>query len=333
MLVKTAFLIAVMVALVMSGCSTGTETQKTPDRAGMEKYGDLYEDGLQEPWQASSAPYAVPSDDTETVAAKAGRSPGAAAEEKKETGRIWKGRFFLREFMPSVAPSLVDAKQVYMGASPRIHRSDMVPPAEVGITRTRVAVRTDTGDPEWLILVDQEADYRMFVVIRWLEIDRALSWVGTEHILLGKLSFGGVTFESDEAFPLHFKLIQDVGYVHLCGRGTATTPEGRTYSLGQDQHFGDFLKGLTAPDQLTREAGAEALGWVAKTDKERDEAVPALVNALKDNAMEVRRNAAASLRRIGDSSAREGLRAALKEEHDEWVRYVIQDALKKLGGT
>ena len=207
-----------------------------------------------------------------------------------------------------------------------------IPENSVGITKTRVAVRSDKEGSEWLTLIDQEADYRMFQVIRWLEIARALSWVGAEHILLGKVSFGGITFESDETFPLHFKLVQDVGYVHLSGRGTVTAPEGRTYSLGQDRYFSDFLKDLTAKDQLTREAAAEALGWVTKTKSERDKAVPTLVNALKDDAMEVRRNAAASLGKIGDSRASEGLRAALYKAVDEWVREVIEDALKKLEG-
>ena len=82
-------------------------------------------------------------------------------------------------------------------------------------------------------------------------------------------------------------------------------------------------------DQLTREGASEALGWLAKTQAEKDKAVPALVKALKDEAMEVRRNAASSLGKIGDLRAQEELRAALQDK-DEWVQDVVADALKKI---
>ena len=75
--------------------------------------------------------------------------------------------------------------------------------------------------------------------------------------------------------------------------------------------------------------GTLTLGWLVKAENERDEAVPALIKALKDDAMEVRRNAAAALGKIGDPRAREGLEAALQDQ-DEWVRQVVADALKKL---
>lgn len=317
----------------MTSCATDTETQTTPDGAGVESYRDLAGDEPEEPWQASSEPFAVPPTDTEITFDSQGigsREPDR--DEDKETERLWKGRFTLKELMPIVDPEVVRAKQIYMCADPRIHRSQMEPSSEGGITKTRVAVRSEKEDSEWLILIDQEPAYRMFQVIRWLEIVRALSWAGAEHILLGTVSFGGFTFDSDPSFPLHFKLVQDVGYVDLCGHGTITTPEGRKYSLEQVKEIGDFVRDLSAEDQLAREVAAEALGWLAKTESEIDKAVPALVDALTDDAMEVRRNAAASLGKIGDPLAREGLRAALQDE-DEWVREVVADALKKVEGT
>lgn len=326
------FFVVVVIALLMTSCAADTETQTTPDRVGVESYRDLSGDEPEEPWQATSAPFAVPPTDTETTPDRPGAGRrGPSGDEMKETGPLWKGRFTLKELMPKVDPELVRAKQIYMCADPRIHRSQMEPSSEGGITKTRVAVRSEKEDSEWLILIDQEPAYRMFQVIRWLEIVRALSWAGAEHILLGSVSFGGFTFESDPSFPLHFKLVQDVGYVHLCGRGTVTTPKGRKYSLEQVTEIGDFVRDLSAEDQLARETAAEALGWLAKTESEIDKAVPALVDALKDDAMEVRRNAAASLGKIGDLRAREGLREALQDE-DEWVREVVADALKKVGG-
>ena len=332
MLKVPTFIVVVGVALFMTSCATDTETLTTPDRAGVESYQDLTRDEIEEPWQATSAPFAVPPTDTETTPDTQGvGSRGPDRDEVKEIERLWKGRFTLKELMPVVSPEMVRAKQAYMCADPRIHRSRMEPSSKGGITKTRVAVRSEKEDSEWLILIDREPAYRMFQVIRWLEIVQALSWAGAEHILLGTVSFAGFTFDSDPSFPLHFKLVQDVGYVHLCGRGTVTAPEGWKYSLEQVREISDFVRDLSAEDQLAREAAAEALGWLAKTKSEIDKAVPALVDALKDDAMEVRRNAAASLGKIGDIRAQEGLRAALQDK-DEWVSEVVVDALKKVEG-
>ena len=182
-------------------------------------------------------------------------------------------------------------------------------------------------------LVAHEPEYRMYQILARgytvPEFIPTLSWAGAEHILLGTISFEGFTFESDTSFPLHFKLVQKKGYVYLCGRGTVTTPKGKKHSLGETKQVSDFVLDLQAQDQLGREAATEALGWLVKAENERDEAVPALIKALKDDAMEVRRNAAAALGKIGDPRAREGLEAALQDQ-DEWVRQVVADALKKL---
>jgi HEAT repeat protein len=156
-----------------------------------------------------------------------------------------------------------------------------------------------------------------------------LSWAGAEHIILDTLSLDDFAFESDPIFPLHFKLVEKVGYVYLCGRGTVTTPEGQKHRLGYLYDVEDLIGALAAKDQMAREASAEGLGWLAKTKNEIDKAVPVLITALKDHAMEVRRNAASSLGKIGDLRARDALKAALEDEN-EWVREVAADALKKL---
>jgi hypothetical protein len=325
------FLVVVLVALFVFSCATDTETQTTPDRAEAHRpiYRDLIKDEPDEPWQGSTERFAPRPTDIDAQADPDALNADLDQSEVKETEAEWRGRFILKELMPVVDPEMLGARQIYMGIDPRIHRSQMDPSLEGGITKTRVGVRSEKEGSEWLILIDKEPAYRMFQVIRWLEIVRALSWAGAEHILLGTVSFGGFTFDSDPSFPLHFKLVQDVGYVHLCGRGTVTTPEGRKYSLGEVQSISDLVLDLAAEDQLTREAAAEALGWLAKTESEIDAAVPGLVKALKDDAMEVRRNASAALGKIGDVRAQEGLKAAL-EDKDEWVREVVADALKKL---
>jgi hypothetical protein len=325
------FLVVFVAALFVTSCATDTDTQTTPDseEAGSQRYRKLSGDQAEEPWQASTDRFAPRPTDIDPQADPGPPDADTDQSEVKKTEAKWRGRFVLKELMPVVDPEMLDARQIYMGIDPRIHRSRMDPSLKGGITKTRVAFRSEKEDSEWVILVDKEPAYRMFVVIRWLEMVPTLSWAGAEHVLLGTVSFGRFTFDSDPSFPLHFKLVNDVGYVYLCGCGTVTTAEGEKHSLGEVQSISDLILDLAAEDQLTREAASEALGWLAKTEGEIDVAVPGLVKALKDDAMEVRRNAAAALGRIGDVRAREGLKAALQDE-DEWVLEVVADALKKL---
>ncbi|MDY6839327.1 MAG: HEAT repeat domain-containing protein [Thermodesulfobacteriota bacterium] len=239
--------------------------------------------------------------------------------------------FVIKEWVPVVDSAMQGVRQVYMCADPRVHGSDLVPYGKGGVTNTRVAIRSEKKGSEWLILDDQEASYRMYQIIRRDRFLSLLNWAGAEHILLGNVFFGGVTFDSDPSFPLHFKLVQDVGYVHLCGRGTVVMPGGKKHALGYDDRASDFIGALKAKDQLKREAASEALGWLAKTKDEKERAALALMEAMKDGAMEVRRNAAASLGKIGDPRGREALQAVLEDE-DEWVREVAADSLKRLDG-
>jgi hypothetical protein len=250
-----------------------------------------------------------------------------------ETAPVEPARFTIREFMPVVAPEMLDVRQMYVGAHDRIHASDLIPGKKGGITRTRMAVRSSGKASTSLTLVDTEPSYRAYQILsRGLMVPSfvpTLSWAGAEHILLGTVTLGGYTFESDPSFPLHFKLVRDVGYVYLCGRGTVTTKKGGKHTLGQNQELLRFIDDLKAEEQLSREAAAESLGWLAVTREDIDQALPALLSALKDDAMEVRRNAAAALGRIGDPRAQEGLSAAAQDE-DEWVREVIVDALNRI---
>jgi HEAT repeat protein len=84
---------------------------------------------------------------------------------------------------------------------------------------------------------------------------------------------------------------------------------------------------LKSDDQLDREGAAQALGWLTKTKEDKDKAVPALIGALTDGAMEVRRDSAESLGRIGDSRAREMLEKVAKDDKDAQVGPVAEESL------
>jgi hypothetical protein len=246
---------------------------------------------------------------------------------EKESPSAQPGRFVVGELMPVVDPDMLDISKVYMCDIPRVHRSLIEPTWRGGRTETRVGIRAEKKGSAWILLQDDEAAYRMFQIFRIGKAVPILNWAGAEHIILETVTLDGFVFQSDPSFPLHFKLVQDVGYVHLCGRGTVTTPEGISHTL--DYGMDDALSDIVSNDQLAREAGSEALGWLAKTPSERDKAVTALIKALQGEAMEVRRNAASSLGKLKDLRAREPLKKALEDEN-EWVRTVVADALEGL---
>ena len=254
----------------------------------------------------------------------------AAVVAQREARPEWQGRFVIRELMPVVAPKMLDAIQSFVCLETDVRSSELLPTERGGVTQSRAIIREVKPGSALVRVTGEDPAYRIYQIIeRFGVMTRILSWAGTEHIFSGAISFGGYTFEGDPSFPLHFKYVQDVGYVHLCGRGTVTTPEGLKHSIGGAKRLDDFIGEIMAEDQLTREGASEALGWLAKTQAEKDKAVPALVKALKDEAMEVRRNAASSLGKIGDLRAQEALKTALQDK-DEWVQQVVADALKKI---
>lgn len=154
-------------------------------------------------------------------------------------------------------------------------------------------------------------------------------YAGAEHVLHGKITLEGYTFESDPRYPLTFKLIRDVGYAYLCGRGTVTDQAGTSHRLGYEDTVDTWLPRLTSEDQLDREGAAQALGRLATTDQDKDKVVPALIEALKDEAMQVRRNAAESLGLLKDQRAVEPLREALFDT-SKWVTEVVAEALEQI---
>ncbi len=246
-----------------------------------------------------------------------------------DVGGFSKKRFVITELQPVIDPQMERVEQVYMCAEARIRQFEMEPSPKGGITKTRVAVRPAEKGSVHLKLDASEPGYRLYQVFTRGLIQRALSWAGAEHVLIGPVSFAGYHFQGDPAFPLHFKLVPHVGYVHLCGRGTVETPNGTEYKLESGESIYDLLSNLTSIDQLAREAACTALGYVVFTSADRDKVVPALVALLKDDAMEVRRNAAEALGRLGDPKASEALKAALKDE-DDWVREVVGHALEQV---
>ncbi len=89
-----------------------------------------------------------------------------------------------------------------------------------------------------------------------------------------------------------------------------------------------WLPLLHSGNQLDREGASQALGWLAKSDSDRNSAVPALIKALEDESMEVRRNASEALGRIGDPRALEPLNEMLEQSEHSWAVQVAKESIE-----
>jgi len=136
----------------------------------------------------------------------------------------------------------------------------------------------------------------------------------------------GQLFESDANYPLTFKLDRDRGFVYLCGRGIVTLENGNKIKLGYGQKVEDWLSLLKDTDKLKRQGAAQAVGWLAQMPEEKAKTIPLLIVLLNDTVMEVRRDSAEALGKIGDISTRKALDTALKD-NNEWVRKVADESL------
>jgi len=158
-----------------------------------------------------------------------------------------------------------------------------------------------------------------------------LAWSpGAVHQYSDTVRTASYTFNSDSDYPLTFKVVKGKGYAYLCGRGTVKNKTGKIIRLGYGDTTATWLKLLASGDVFAREAATQALGFLAKTSKERDLVVPSLVKALEDPARDVRRNAAEALGRLADPSATDALTSHTLEsvEKDQWVRKVAEESLR-----
>jgi HEAT repeat protein len=160
-----------------------------------------------------------------------------------------------------------------------------------------------------------------------ISYDPIWAYAGAEHLYDGKLVNYERQFDSDPTYPLAFKLVKDIGYVYLYGRGTVTTQDGQSVSLGANDSVETWLPKLSSTVQLQREAATQALGWLAKSEAEKEKAVTALLQALNDPAMPVRRDAAEALGKLGMAQAATPLFERLADP-DGWVADVAAEALQ-----
>ncbi|MFW6114124.1 MAG: HEAT repeat domain-containing protein [bacterium] len=163
-----------------------------------------------------------------------------------------------------------------------------------------------------------------------------LDWFnGAEHQLEGTLQLNGYTFVSDPNYPLTFKVVQGKGYVCICGRGKVVRPGGEPVQVGAGETVSMWIARIASPDVLTREAAAEALGWLARQEQSaKKQAIEALSASLKDTSFEVRRNAIESLVRLGAASELSAIeKAPGREPDDAWMEAIKTWARQELSGS
>ena len=54
---------------------------------------------------------------------------------------------------------------------------------------------------------------------------------GVTHTWIGKCKYEGYVFDSDSSKPLVFRVDKDNGYTYVGGKGTVTTPDGKSTTL------------------------------------------------------------------------------------------------------
>lgn len=168
----------------------------------------------------------------------------------------------------------------------------------------------------------------------------ALNSKGAVFLIFGEAALFGVRISAEPNYPFTLKVVEmsqrDANGArlcvarYLCGRGTVTTKSGESVQLGKDDSVDKWLPQLSSNDPFNREAASQALGWLGQSETEKYKAVSGLINALDDKTMEVRRNAAESLGRIGDGRAVQPLNLLLTREQSEWVRSVARESLERI---
>jgi HEAT repeats len=163
---------------------------------------------------------------------------------------------------------------------------------------------------------------------------------GAVFLVRGGAKLFGARISSDESYPLTIKVVQvdppDASGArlciarYLCGHGTIKTKTRETVELGKEDTVATWLPQLKSKDPFNREAASQALGWLTHSELEKDKAVPALIDALNDETMEIRRNAAESLGRIGDVRALKPLDILLTKERSEWIKRVGKESVDKI---
>ena len=54
---------------------------------------------------------------------------------------------------------------------------------------------------------------------------------GVTHTWIGRVSYNGYVFDSDQKQPLSFRVDKDHGYSYVGGKGTVTAPDGKSTTL------------------------------------------------------------------------------------------------------
>ena len=191
----------------------------------------------------------------------------------------------------------------------------------------RLLVRPSSTDFNSLILSTSGAGYQSrYIVNQRGEIICDFFCQGSEYIFKGKIYMWGHIFDSDPNYPLTFKLVKNTGFVYLCGRGIVTFEDGSKVRLGYGQKIDDWIAALKDPDELKRQGAVQAIGWLAESIEERYKSIQLLIVLLNDPVMEVRRNSAEVLGKIGNKSAKESLNVAVRDTN-KWVRDVADESL------
>jgi hypothetical protein len=155
---------------------------------------------------------------------------------------------------------------------------------------------------------------------------------GAVHIFPGKVAINQYEFQGEKDYPLCFKVVKGLGYVHLCGKGTVAAKGQQPRQLGDKDSIAYWVKRSTSEDVFVREGCAQALGYLAlrASVQDKGQARQALASLLSDRSYEVRRNAIEGIVRIaaaGEVVPR--LKEIAESDENDWVKACAKWALSQ----
>lgn len=153
----------------------------------------------------------------------------------------------------------------------------------------------------------------------------------SEYVLKGPIVVAeGTVVLADERFPPLFRITDQGNVVWVAGSATWKAPDGHIRQTTPAVSEGECLGLLASPAELDRQEGCYSLPFVAKAKGPNKDVLDALVTALGDKGEHVRRTAAESLTRLGDSSVVDALKRCAEQDASGWCREVAQEGIKKI---
>jgi len=157
--------------------------------------------------------------------------------------------------------------------------------------------------------------------------------VGAENVFVGRVNFAQYDFWPDVSYPLSFIFVTN-GFFYLSGKGVVTSKTGETFRFGDNDNLLFWIIRSNHPRSEIRQGSAQAISYLARTNKEKIQCLPIILRLMKDPSWRVRRDAVASIIRLKPKTIKPNIIQALSslaaKDDNEWVKKIAKDAMALL---